>query len=164
MSLESAATRRDFVRVCSVALGAAAVSGMRPPSLMAGGEPEHPEIPNEQVAKVYRDCFGDRPIVRGQVALDMPLIAEDGRIVPVLIESALPMTSESYVKTVRLIVDHNPDALLATFHVTPSIGRLDLSTRIKMKRSTWVRVIAETNDGRLFADYAKVSVSLNGCG
>ena len=42
-------------------------------------------------------------------------MAEDGRIVPVIIESDLPMTPEHYVKAVHLIVDHNPDPHLAAF-------------------------------------------------
>jgi len=164
MTTDGAKTRREFVQACGLAAGTLALSGAVPRALLAATEPEHPEIPNENVAKVYRECFGGRPITKGQLSLDMPLIAEDGRVVPVIIESALPMAEGEYVKTVRLIVDHNPDALLASFHLTPGMGRVELSTRIKMKRTTWVRAIAETSDGRLFADYAKVNVTLNGCG
>jgi predicted secreted protein len=65
---------------------------------------------------------------------------------------------------VHLIVDHNPDAHLAAFHLTPAIGSAAITTRIKMKRTTWVRAIVETSGGELWADYTKVLVSLNGCG
>ncbi len=166
MSRQSDPSRRAFMRACGLVAGGAVLGGrlLAPPRLLALTEPEHPEIPNEAVAKIYRDCFGDRPIARAQLALDMPLIAEDGRMVPVIIESEMPMTAAQHVKTVRLIVDHNPDPLLGTFHLTPALGRVSISTRIKMKRTTWVRAIAETSDGRLFADYAKVNVTLNGCG
>jgi sulfur-oxidizing protein SoxY len=94
----------------------------------------------------------------------MPAVAEDGRIVPVIIESDLPMIKQQYVKGVHLIVDHNPDAHLAAFHLTPAVGSVSISTRIKMKRSTWVRAIVETSTGEVWADYAKVLVTLNGCG
>jgi len=95
----------------------------------------------------------------------MPLVAEDGRVVPVIIEAPdLPMTTENYVKAVHLIVDHNPDPYLAAFDVSPAMGTLSLQFRIKMKRSTWVRAIIETNTGEVWADYARVNVSLNGCG
>lgn len=164
MTMQQGDSRRHFVKACGAVAGAVALSSMPSKQLWAGAEPEHPEIPNEQVARIYHECFGDRPITRGQLALDMPLIAEDGRVVPVLIESPLPMQPGEYVKTVRLIVDHNPDPLLASFHLTPALGAMAISTRIKMKRTTWVRAIAETSDGRLFADYAKVNVTLNGCG
>ena len=94
----------------------------------------------------------------------MPAAAEDGRVVPVIIECDLPMTPEDYIKAVHLIVDFNPDAHLAAYHLTPAVGTVSLSTRIKMKRTTWVRAIAETNSGEVWADYARVQVSLNGCG
>lgn len=126
--------------------------------------PEDPAPSNEEVARILRELSGGRPIRRGHVSLDMPAVAEDGRVVPVMIESDLPMTPESYVKGVHLIVDHNPDAHLAAFHLTPAIGSSAITTRIKMKRTTWVRAIVETSGGELWADYTKVLVSLNGCG
>jgi len=92
-------------------------------------------------------------------------VAEDGRVVPVIIEAPdLPMTAGNYVKAVHLIVDHNPDPYLAAFDVTPAMGKLSLQFRIKMKRTTWVRAIVETSSGEVWADYARVTVSLNGCG
>jgi sulfur-oxidizing protein SoxY len=126
--------------------------------------PDDPEVPNEEVARILKRLFGDRPIRRGHVELDMPVVAEDGRVVPVIIESDLPMTAARHVKGVHLIVDHNPDAHLAAFHLTPALGKVSISTRIKMKRSTWVRAILETNTGEVWAGYARVLVTLNGCG
>ena len=125
---------------------------------------DDPEVPNQEVARILKRLFGDRPIRKGHVALDMPLVAEDGRVVPVIIESDLPMSSESFVKGIHLIVDHNPDPHLAAFHLTPALGSVSISTRIKMKRTTWVRAILETSGGEVWAGYAKVLVTLNGCG
>jgi sulfur-oxidizing protein SoxY len=162
--------RRNFLRFSALTLASMAASATVSRSgrllgatrVMSG--PEDPEVPNEKVARVLKDLFGERPIRRGHVALDMPLVAEDGRVVPVVIESDLPMTSEHFVKGVHLIVDHNPDAHLAAFHLTPAVGAVSLSTRIKMKRTTWVRAILETNTGEVWAGYARVLVTLNGCG
>jgi sulfur-oxidizing protein SoxY len=162
-------TRRSFLGRLAVAGAGLAGSGalLRTERLLAavpGLGPEDPEVPNEQVARILKDLFGDRPIRRGHLSLDMPLVAEDGRIVPVIIESDLPMTAEQYVKAVHLIVDHNPDPHLAAYHLSPAIGSVALQTRIKMKRTTWVRAILETSTGDVWADYAHVNVSLNGCG
>jgi sulfur-oxidizing protein SoxY len=161
--------RRSFLQTLALAsaglMGAGAfgqskhLRGLEPPV-----GPDDPEIPNEAVARIYRERFGGRPITRGHVQLDMPAVAEDGRIVPVIIESDLPMTPERYVKGIHLIVDHNPDAHVAGFYLTPVVGQVSISTRIKMKRSTWVRAIVETNTGELWADYTQVRVTLNGCG
>jgi sulfur-oxidizing protein SoxY len=163
-------SRRDFVR--SLTLGGAGLLGsgalLRSERLFALARPQldpgDPEVPNEQVARILRDLFGDRPIRKGHISLDMPAVAEDGRIVPVIIESDLPMTAGQHVTAVHLIVDHNPDPHLAAFHLTPALGSVAIQTRIKMKRTTWVRAILETSTGDVWADYAHVNVSLNGCG
>lgn len=160
-------SRRFFLR--SALLSAAGLVGsgsiLENERLFAAwaGDPD-PEVPNEEVARILREITGGRPIRRGNLSLDMPVAAEDGRIVPVIIESDLPMTPERYVESVHLVVDHNPDAHLAAFHLTPAIGSVSISTRIKMKRTTWVRALAKTSDGDIWAAYARVQVMLNGCG
>ncbi len=162
------ASRRLFLRSSLLAAAGMLGSGslLQGERLLAGFglDPNDPEVPNEEVARILKEISGGRPIRRGNLSLDMPLVAEDGRIVPVIIESDLPMTPERYVKSIHLIVDHNPDAHLAAFYLTPAIGSVSISTRIKMKRTTWVRAIAATNTGDIWADYARVQVSLNGCG
>jgi sulfur-oxidizing protein SoxY len=165
--MSSPFSRRSFLRTAVLTTGAllgASAVGRAEPLLAGGPGPEDPEVPNEAVARILRERFGGRPIRRGHVALDMPAVAEDGRVVPVMIESDLPMTADAYVKGVHLIVDHNPDAHLAAFHLTPAVGSVAITTRIKMKRTTWVRAIVETSTGELWADYTKVLVTLNGCG
>lgn len=162
--------RRNFLRFSALTLAGMAASaiGSEPGRLLAATRgiagPDEPEVPNEKIARLLKDLFGDRPIRRGHVSLDMPIAAEDGRVVPVLIESDLPMTTERFVKSVHLIVDHNPDAHLAAFHLTPALGAVSISTRIKLKRTTWVRAILETSTGEVWAGYARVLVTLNGCG
>ena len=165
--MPSPLSRRGFF-LRSAVLTAGAVVGAgglrRADALLRIGGPEDPAPSNEEVARILRELSAGRPIRRGHVSLDMPAVAEDGRVVPVMIESDLPMTPEAYVKGVHLIVDHNPDAHLAAFHLTPAIGSCAITTRIKMKRTTWVRAIIETSGGELWADYTKVLVTLNGCG
>jgi sulfur-oxidizing protein SoxY len=166
----SMTSRRSFLTRCAV-VGAGLIGGdllSRGSGLLAATgsrlDPGDPEVPNEEVARILKDLFGDRPIRKGHLSLDMPLVAEDGRIVPVIIESDLPMTPDNYVKAVHLIVDHNPDPHLAAYHLTPAIGSVAIQTRIKMKRTTWVRAIIDTSAGDVWAAYAHVAVSLNGCG
>jgi sulfur-oxidizing protein SoxY len=163
--------RRRFLRAFGALGVVAAVEGVagasrRLPAMvrLSRAGPDDPPIPNEVVQKIYADRFQGRPIQRGKVMLDMPTMAEDGRYVPVVIESELPMTADGYVKSVFLIVDHNPDPLVSAFHFTPAIGPVNLQTRIKMKRTSWIRAIAETSTGELWADYLKVETTLNGCG
>lgn len=154
--------RRTFLETLG-ALGVAA-GAPRPLLRIARAAPDDPEIPNEEVRRILTERFQNRPIVRGHVTLEMPALAEDGRYVPVSITSDLPMTAEQYVSGVFLIVDHNPDPLVTAFHLSPAFGPLAIQTRIKMKRTTWIRAIVETNGGAVWADYLKVETTLNGCG
>lgn len=164
--------RRQFLQAVGVLGIAAAVEGVsgagrQLPAMFRVTRPgpdDPPPIPNEVVARIYQERFQGRPITTGHVTLDMPIMAEDGRYVPVILESDLPMTTERYVKSLYLIVDHNPDPLVTAFHFTPVLGPVNLQTRIKMKRTSWIRAIAETNTGELYADYLKVETTLNGCG
>ena len=129
-------SRRPAVRSSgpapSPALGLLGSNGLAAGPAPAGrrgpgsADPGDPEVPNEQVARILKELFGDRPIGKGHISLDMPVVAEDGRIVPVIIESDLPMTAEHYVKAVHLIVDHNPDPHLAAYHLTPALGSVAL--------------------------------------
>jgi sulfur-oxidizing protein SoxY len=159
--------RRSFLRGALLAASGLIGAGslLEQGRLLAdwAGDPD-PEVPNEEVARILREISAGRPIRRGHLSLDMPLVAEDGRIVPAIIESDLPMTSQRYVRSIHLVVDHNPDPHLAAFHLSPAIGSVSISTRIKMKRTTWVRALARTSDGEVWAAYARVQVTLNGCG
>jgi sulfur-oxidizing protein SoxY len=163
----SSPDRRAFLQLVGLTGAAIVLEGM------SGGQPlyarlvrgpDEPEAPNEIVAKILKDRFGDRTIQRGHVTLDMAASTEDGRFVPVNLESDLPMTGDKYIKGVYFIIDHNPDPLVFAMHLTPQIGPLAMQSRVKMRRTSWIRAIVETSDGELWADYAKVETSLNGCG
>jgi sulfur-oxidizing protein SoxY len=162
--------RRAFLQELSVlglALGVDRVAGLAHPLAalrIARAGPDDPEIPNEDVRRIMTERFQNRPIQRGHVTLEMPALAEDGRYVPVSIQSDLPATRDQFVTGVFLIVDHNPDPLVTAFHFTSALGPVAIQTRIKMKRTTWIRAIVETNGGALWADYLKVETTMNGCG
>ena len=166
MSHSEESPRRVFLRSCAAAAAGLIACGTlsKVELLLAATGPEDPEVPNEEVARILEKISDGHPIRRGHVSLDMPLVAEDGRVVPVIIETDLPMRADEYVKAVHLIVDHNPDPHLAAFHLTAALGRVSISTRIKMKRTTWVRAILQTSSGDMWAGYARVLVTLNGCG
>jgi sulfur-oxidizing protein SoxY len=155
-------SRRTFLKssalaVAAIAASATAVSAAAPLFAGPGNEPD------DEVKQVLREKFGTRVIREGHVTLDVPDVAPDSREVPLLIESDLPMTPENYVKGIHIVVDHNPDIYLAGFSFTAAIGAATLDTRIKMRRSSHVRVIAETSTGELWSTSRFVYTSLNGC-
>jgi sulfur-oxidizing protein SoxY len=161
-------SRRSFV--ARVASGALAVAGLaagaaealaRPAGIAPGADDDEPP---EQGKRVLEARFGKRPLRKGHVQLDIPSDAPDGRTVPLFIESDLPMTPDEYVKGVHILVDHNPDIHLAEYRLTPALGAASIDTRIKMRRTSYVRAIVETSRGELWYAASKVFVTLNGCG
>ncbi len=108
--------------------------------------------------------FKARDIQEGQsvVVLITPHRAEDATVVPISINAQFPQTDNRYIKTLYLFADNNPAPLAGTFHLTPEMGRADLSMRIRIDQYTNVRVIAELNSGELYMDSKFVRAS-GGC-
>jgi sulfur-oxidizing protein SoxY len=160
-SVRDSLSRRTFLKSAALAVAALATSASAAAAAPLRRGPDNE--PDEDVKKVLRERFGARPIRQGHVTLDVPDVAPDSREVPLLVESDLPMTRDNYVKGFHVIVDHNPDIYLAGFNFTAAIGAATLDTRIKMRRSSHVRIIAETSTGELWSTSRFVYTSLNGC-
>lgn len=137
--------RRGFL-----ATTASSIAGLM---LHGHGGPDD-DAPTDAVKAVLKSRFGDRTLTKAHVQFDIPENAPDGRYVPVFLETDL-----SDVKAWHLIVDHNPDIYVAGFS-----GVASVDTRIKMRRTSYVRAIAEMNTGELYVSNKKVFVTLNGCG
>ncbi|HEX4584261.1 MAG TPA: quinoprotein dehydrogenase-associated SoxYZ-like carrier [Burkholderiaceae bacterium] len=84
------------------------------------------------------------------VTLEAPDRAEDAAVVPVLIRAVQPQQSGHWIRRIYLVIDRNPSPLGAVFTLTPESGRADIETRIRIEDYTWVRAIAETQDGKLY--------------
>jgi sulfur-oxidizing protein SoxY len=122
--------------------------------------------PEEPVEATLKRLFGARPINDGasSIKLDLPLIAENGAVVPISVEVNAPMTLESHVKAVYIISDKNRRPLNAKFTLTPAMGQAYVGTNLRLGESTDVRAIVEMNDGRLLAAKREVKVTVGGCG
>ncbi|MGY2048539.1 quinoprotein dehydrogenase-associated SoxYZ-like carrier [Methylobacterium sp. JK268] len=107
---------------------------------------------------------GDRPIQDGAgvLALDTPKRAEDAAIVPIGIHIALPDGDTRAIKSLTLVVDENPSPVVGTFTFPTPQHRFDLSTRIRVNSYSFVRAIAETQDGALYMTKAYVKAA-GGC-
>jgi sulfur-oxidizing protein SoxY len=103
--------------------------------------------------RVRQSLFQGRPIendASAVVALDAPVRAEDASTVPIAIHTRFAQTPSRYVKQVYLVIDNNPSPIAAVFHFTPDSGRADIETRVRIEAYTYMRAIAETNDGKLY--------------
>ena len=96
--------------------------------------------------------FGDREIHENAddvLILEAPTRAEDAAIVPISVKSVQPQTAEEYIKNIHIIIDKNPMPYSANFHLSPTLGDIDIATRVRVDQYTDMRAIAEMNDGSL---------------
>lgn len=113
--------------------------------------------------KTRQSLFGTRAITsdtEGKVIqLRAPSRAQDASIVPIGISTKMVQTSERFIQKVYLLIDGNPSPIAAIFTFTPESGRADIETRVRVEEYTWMRAIAELDDGSLFmsARYVKAA-------
>jgi sulfur-oxidizing protein SoxY len=98
--------------------------------------------------------FGDkaesiREDANDLLVLEAPKRAEDAAIVPITIKSLVPQTADKYIKNVHFIIDNNPEPYSANFHLSPDLDLINITTRMRVDQYTFVRAIAEMNDGSL---------------
>lgn len=122
---------------------------------MADDVAVHKKAPNgyEDVwPELKEDVFEDREILDGTDIIDIktPYRAHDAALVPVTISAVKPQNEKSYIKAITLIIDKNPAPVAAVFSMGPDSGLATLSTRIRVNMYSWVRAVAETNDGKLY--------------
>jgi sulfur-oxidizing protein SoxY len=92
------------------------------------------------------------------VTLTGPDIAENGAVVPLGVSTSL-----TGVKELLILVEKNPNALVALFKVSDAIDA-NFMTRAKMGQSSDVYAVAIMNDGRALFSKKEVKVTLGGCG
>ena len=115
--------------------------------------------------KVKNLLFEDRVIDVSRndiITLEAPERAEDAATVPIAIKAQIPQTPEKYVQKIYLVIDNNPSPVAAVFQLTPDSGRADIDTRVRIESYSYVRAIAETNDGKLYMTMRYVKAS-GGC-
>lgn len=100
------------------------------------------------------EYFGDRATSIREDANDLLVIeapkrAEDAAIVPISVKSLVPQTADKYIKNIHIIIDNNPEPYSANFQLSPELGLVDISTRMRVDQYTFVRAVAEMNDGSL---------------
>ncbi|KXF77816.1 quinoprotein dehydrogenase-associated SoxYZ-like carrier [Paramesorhizobium deserti] len=128
------------------------------------GQAEETSVPESATwSSLKPDVFGNRGIeaASGIIAIDAPKRAEDAAIVPVDLKFN-PGKAAGRIKVVTLIVDENPSPVAAVFKFGPDAGVTHLATRLRVNAYSYVRAIAETEDGKLHMTQTFVKAS-GGC-
>jgi sulfur-oxidizing protein SoxY len=161
-------SRRELLQALGV-LGVAAVAGGATvnPGTVHAQAPGAPALgAQESVEDGLKRVFGGRAIKDGVgvVKLDVPLIAENGAVVPVTVEVSSPMTAASHVKHIYVIADRNRIPIVTRVAFTPEAGLAYMGENIRLGETGDVRAIAELNDGTLLQVKREVKVTVGGCG
>jgi sulfur-oxidizing protein SoxY len=120
----------------------------------------------EKVEDALKRLFGTRPMKDGSsmVKLDVPLIAENGAVVPVSVDVNAPMTPASYVKHIYIVGDRNRIPIVTRVAFTPEAGHAFMGANIRLGETGDVRAIVEQSDGTLWQVKRAVKVTVGGCG
>jgi len=155
-------TRRSVLRALGTLGAAAAVgtlTGPRPARAQALGQ-------QETVEAAMKRVFGTRAIKDGSalVKLDVPLIAENGAVVPVSVEVNSPMTPSNYVKHIYVVADKNRIPVVTKVTLSPEAGQAYVGENVRLGETGDVRAIVEQSDGTLLQVKREVKVTVGGCG
>jgi sulfur-oxidizing protein SoxY len=109
------------------------------------------------------------PLLKGGVALQqgmklvLPILADNGYLVPVSVQVESPMTPEAHVTHIYLLSQRNPATQMAVFHLGPWSGRAEVSTRIRLAGSQMVVAVARLSDASFRYQTVDVIVTDSAC-
>src|ERR1700728_2031153 len=141
------------------------------PLNLAGPSPSNAQTaasqdqPSEETwNSIKGDIFKDRPILDGSglVVLDAPRRAEDSALVPIGMRVNLVPDDKRTLQSLTLVIDENPAPVAGTFTIGPRSGVTSISARIRVNTYSYVRLIAELSDGKLYGVKTFVKAS-GGC-
>jgi sulfur-oxidizing protein SoxY len=132
---------RRFSHLCFISL------------ILLGLTPVHAATPDEPLWPSLKEAyFGDRAIRENAddlLVIEAPKRAEDAAIVPISVKGLVPQTAEHFIEHIHLFIDNNPMPYSANFTLSPALENIDISTRMRVDQYTYVRAVAEMNDGSL---------------
>lgn len=112
-------------------------------------------------SKTMQDTFkalgAGSPANSTQIMLTVPDIAENGAVVPIVVESKIAGTD-----SIALLVEKNRSPLVGAFDIPPGT-ETSLSTRIKMNETSNVYALVKAN-GKYYVAKKEIKVTLGGCG
>ncbi len=91
------------------------------------------------------------------VSLTAPDIAENGAVVPLVVQSNIPNT-----QAIAILIEKNQNPLAANFDIPQSTEPL-VGTRVKMGETSKIHALVKA-DGKFYSASREVKVTIGGCG
>ncbi len=118
-----------------------------------------------KLKKIIKDVTKGKQLISSKkVNIKAPVIAENGAVIPISISVDLPITKDNYVESLSVLVPGNPNPKVFLSKLTPDMGAVGFSTRIRMGKTSEVRVYAVMNDGKVYTAKKTIKVTIGGCG
>ena len=158
-------SRRAFLQASATGTAMLAVmaSGLMPSlaaaaatNPLAAGDDRKP-FEAQTLDDVVKALGGSSAQPSTEISLQAPPIAENGAVVPLVVESKLPGT-----RMIAIVSEKNPHALTASFHI-PDGTEPYIMTRVKIAETSKVYALVQTDKGFFYTDQL-VKVTLGGCG
>jgi sulfur-oxidizing protein SoxY len=109
------------------------------------------------------------PLLQGRVAqpqglrLELPVLADNGSLVPARVVVDSPMTEQDHVTHIYLLSQRNPVTQMAVFHLGPWSGRAEVSARLRLAGSQLVVALARRSDGSFCYQSVEAVVTESAC-
>lgn len=115
--------------------------------------------------EAVRRLVGGATVQTSGLVLDLPALSEDGSSVPlgVSLTAQLPVSEANHMRTLHLFAARNPTPEIASWEFSPAIGRLQLSTRIRLNETQHVIAVARTSQGQVYVAEREVRITASGC-
>lgn len=115
------------------------------------------------LSKMLDPLVRGRPLQQGGLSLELPILADNGSLVPVRVQVDSPMTEAEHVSHIYLLSQRNPVTQMALFHLGPWSGRAEVATRLRLAGSQKVVALARLSDDSFRWQQADVIVTESAC-
>ena len=119
-----------------------------------------PEATAEAIAKVgaVSNANSDK------ITINLPELAENAASVTLTVNVDSPMTDADHVKHIHVFAEQNPSPDVVSFNLTPSNGKAEVTTRMRVAKTQNIVVAAVMSDGSIHTNQKEVKVTIGGCG
>lgn len=102
-------------------------------------------------------------LVKQDVTLTAPVLADNGTLVPLSVAVQSPMTVQDHVTHVYVLSQRNPVTCMAVFHLGPWNGRAEISTRVRLAGTQEVVALARLSSGEFRYGQMEIIVTESAC-
>jgi sulfur-oxidizing protein SoxY len=152
-------SRREFLQAGSSAgvLALATAAGLVRPGEAFAQQWNKAAFETKTFADTLKALGAGGSTESAQIQITAPDIAENGAVVPITIESAVPRT-----QTIAILIEKNPNTLSANFEIPDGTDPF-VTTRVKMAETSNIYAVVKA-DGKYFHAAKEIKVTLGGCG